>query len=106
MAQGNTNRIFALFSRMLTVDGGRTTLDMVSVSTESPPSNFQRMRIQAEHHADLGAAPRSLYRGERRINIIEIWISGTDPAIATSKSQDVTVACISSSSTKSATNGN
>jgi hypothetical protein len=30
------------------------------------------MRIQAEHHADLGAAPRSLYRGERRINIIEI----------------------------------
>ena len=53
MAQGNTNRIFALFSGMLTVDGGRTTLDRVSVSTESPPSNFQRMRIQAEHHADL-----------------------------------------------------
>jgi hypothetical protein len=30
------------------------------------------MRIQVEHHADLGAAPRSLYRGERRIDIIEI----------------------------------
>ena len=58
------------------------------------------MRIQVEHHADLGAAPRSLYRGERRIDIIEIMDSGTDPAIATSKSEDVTVACISSSSTK------
>src|SRR5215469_10502493 len=32
----------------------------------------QRMRIQVEHHADRGAAPRSLYRGERRIDIIEI----------------------------------
>ena len=32
----------------------------------------QRMRIQVEHHAGLGAAPRSLYRGERRIDIIEI----------------------------------
>jgi hypothetical protein len=32
----------------------------------------QRMRIQVEHHADLRAAPRSLYRGERRIDIIEI----------------------------------
>ena len=30
------------------------------------------MRIQVEHHADLGAAPRSFYRGERRIDIIEI----------------------------------
>jgi hypothetical protein len=30
------------------------------------------MLIQVEHHADLGAAPRSLYRGERRIDIIEI----------------------------------
>ena len=30
----------------------------------------QRMRIQVEHHADL--PPRSLYRGERRIDIIEI----------------------------------
>ena len=51
-----------------------TTLDMVGVSTESRPSNplKQRMRIQVEHHADLGVAPRSLYRGERRIDIIEI----------------------------------
>jgi len=32
----------------------------------------QRMLIQVEHHADLGAAPRSLYRGERRIDITEI----------------------------------
>ena len=32
-------------------------------------------------------------------------ISGTDPAIATSKLEDVTAACISSSSTKSVTNG-
>ena len=32
----------------------------------------QRVRIQVEHHADLRAAPRSLYRGERRIDIIEI----------------------------------
>jgi len=32
----------------------------------------QRMRIQVEHHADLRAAPRSLFRGERRIDIIEI----------------------------------
>jgi hypothetical protein len=30
------------------------------------------MRIQIEPHADLKAAPRSLYRGERRIDIIEI----------------------------------
>jgi hypothetical protein len=30
------------------------------------------MRIQVEPHADLKAAPRSLYRGERRIDIIEI----------------------------------
>jgi hypothetical protein len=30
----------------------------------------KRMRIQVEHHADL--PPRSLYRGERRIDIIEI----------------------------------
>ena len=30
------------------------------------------MRIQVEHSADLEAAPRSLYRGERRIDIIEI----------------------------------
>src|SRR5262249_31405290 len=37
----------------------------------SNPIN-QRMRIQVEHHADLRAAPRSLYRGERRIDIIEI----------------------------------
>ena len=33
----------------------------------------QRMRIQVEHHAGLGAAPRSLYRGERRIEIIDQW---------------------------------
>src|SRR6516164_6581522 len=32
----------------------------------------QFMRIQIEPHADLRAAPRSLYRGERRIDIIEI----------------------------------
>jgi hypothetical protein len=32
----------------------------------------QPMRIQIEPHADLRAAPRSLYRGERRIDIIEI----------------------------------
>ena len=32
----------------------------------------QLMRIQVEPHADLKAAPRSLYRGERRIGIIEI----------------------------------
>ena len=51
-----------------------TTLDMVRASTESRPSHpkNQRMRIQVEHHADLRAAPRSLYRGERRIDIIEI----------------------------------
>ena len=30
------------------------------------------MRIQVEHHADLGSAPQSLYRGERRIDITEI----------------------------------
>jgi hypothetical protein len=30
------------------------------------------MRIQIEPHADLKAVPRSLYRGERRIDIIEI----------------------------------
>jgi hypothetical protein len=33
------------------------------------------------------------------------WISGTDPAIATSKSEHVTVACTSFYSMKSATNG-
>jgi hypothetical protein len=38
------------------------------------PSNplNQLMRIQIEPHADLRAAPRSLFRGERRIDIIEI----------------------------------
>lgn len=30
------------------------------------------MRIQVETHQDLKAVPRSLYRGERRIDIIEI----------------------------------
>ena len=30
------------------------------------------MRIQVEPHAVLRATPRSLYRGERRIDIIEI----------------------------------
>ena len=30
------------------------------------------MRIQVEPHPDLRAAPRSLYRGERRIDITEI----------------------------------
>ena len=30
------------------------------------------MHVQIEHHADLEAAPRSLFRGERRIDIIEI----------------------------------
>jgi hypothetical protein len=30
------------------------------------------VRIQIEPHPDLTAAPRSLYRGERRIEIIEI----------------------------------
>ena len=32
----------------------------------------QLMRIQIEPHSDLRAAPRSLYWGERRIDIIEI----------------------------------
>jgi hypothetical protein len=30
------------------------------------------MRIEVEPHANLRTAPRSLYRGERRIDIIEI----------------------------------
>jgi hypothetical protein len=30
------------------------------------------MRIQVEPHATLRATPRSLYRGERRIDVIEI----------------------------------
>ena len=30
------------------------------------------MHVQIEPHADLEAAPRSLFRGERRIDIIEI----------------------------------
>jgi hypothetical protein len=30
------------------------------------------MRVQIEPHMDLRAAPRSLYRGEHRIEIIEI----------------------------------
>jgi hypothetical protein len=35
----------------------------------------QPMRIQIEPHADLRAAPRSLYRGERRIDleIVDQW---------------------------------
>ena len=47
---------------------------MVRTSSESRPLNpmNQLMRIQIEPHADLRAAPRSLYRGERRIEIIEI----------------------------------
>ena len=32
----------------------------------------QPMRIQIEPHSDLRAAPRSLYRGGRRVDIIEI----------------------------------
>ena len=60
---------------MLTVDGGR--MDHIGhgwrehrVSPSNPLN--RRMLIQVEHHADLGAAPRSLYRGERRTDIIEI----------------------------------
>jgi hypothetical protein len=30
------------------------------------------MRIKIEPDADLGAAPQSLYRGERRIDIVEV----------------------------------
>jgi hypothetical protein len=30
------------------------------------------MHVQIEHHSDLRATPRSLYRGGRRIDIIEI----------------------------------
>jgi hypothetical protein len=30
------------------------------------------MRIQVESHADVRAMPRSLYRGKRRVDIIEI----------------------------------
>jgi hypothetical protein len=30
------------------------------------------LRVQIELHSDLRATPRSLYRGERRIDIIEI----------------------------------
>jgi len=36
------------------------------------PIDQQLMRIQIETHADLRAAPRRLYRGERRIDITEI----------------------------------
>jgi hypothetical protein len=32
----------------------------------------QLMRIQIETHSDFRASPRSLYRGDRRIDIIEI----------------------------------
>jgi hypothetical protein len=44
------------------------------MSTEIASSNpvNQLMRIQIELHADLNAVPQSLYRGERRIDIIEI----------------------------------
>jgi hypothetical protein len=38
------------------------------------------MRIQVESHADLRAAPRSLYRGERRIDIVEIIDQWYGPA--------------------------
>jgi len=93
-------------AQMQTVDGGR--MDYIGhgwsehrVSPSHPMD--RRARIQVEHHADLGATPRSLYRGESTSS--RSSISGRDPAIATSKSEDVTVACISSSTTKSATNG-
>jgi len=62
-------------AQMQTVDGGR--MDYIGhgqsehrVSPSHPMD--QRVRIQVEPHADLRAAPRSLYRGERRIDIIEI----------------------------------
>ena len=32
----------------------------------------QRMRIQVEHHAQLGTTSRGLYLGERRIDMIEV----------------------------------
>ena len=46
----------------------------VRASTESPRRvrRNQLMRIQVEDHVHLGAVPRSIYRGERRIDIIEI----------------------------------
>jgi len=54
---------------MLTVDGGHAWNEL-RISSSNPVN--QRMRINVGPHADLSAAPQSLYRGERRIDIIAI----------------------------------
>ena len=67
-----------------------TTLDMVRVSTESPPSESPEinacvfklniMRTSEQHlEVFIGASVGSISSRS--------WISGTDPAIATSKSE-------------------
>ena len=93
-------------AQMQTVDGGRMDyLDMVRASTECrlriPWINacVFKLNIMRISHLEvfIGASVGSTSSRS--------WISGTDPAIATSKSEDTIVACISSSSTKSATNG-
>jgi hypothetical protein len=60
----------------------------------------QLMRIQIETHSDLRASPRSLDRGDRRIDIIEIVDQWYGPGY-----RYVKVSSASSCSTKSATNG-
>ena len=85
-----------------------TTLDMVRATTECRPRipwinacvfKLNIMRIfERRLEVFIGASVGSTSSRS--------WISGADPAVATSKSEDMIVACISSSSTKSATNGN
>src|SRR6516165_3128321 len=56
----------------------------------------QLMRIQIEPHADLRAAPLRLYRGKRRIDIIEIVDQWNGPGYRYVKSEGMTIACTSS----------
>jgi hypothetical protein len=59
-------------AQMLPIHGGR--MDYIGhrygKHRVSPSNPLKSTHV--EHHADLGAAPRSLYRGERRIGIIKI----------------------------------
>jgi hypothetical protein len=60
---------------------------------EAVTPSINSMRVQIEHHADLEAAPRSLFRGECRIDITEIVDQWYGPGFATSKSERMTIAC-------------
>jgi hypothetical protein len=66
------------------------------VLNASGQSHNPVMRIQIEPHGDLKATPKSLSGRGVGSTSWKSWISSTDPAIATSKSGRMTIACTSS----------